>query len=392
MPERIHFDKTVVEAIPAAPAGQRRTYYDDAVEGFALRVTDRGRKTWILQREINRRTTRIRLGAFPEMGVGAARKRAKDFAARIQLGEDPRRSRDVPTLGEFFDEYLDRHAKPNKKTWRTDEDTYKLRLSSWKSRPLDSITKADVRALHQKIGREVGRPAANKMLTVLGSVYSRAEEWGAFEGPSPVRGVRKFRERPRERFLSGDELRRFLDALEWEYGEPTNDDPHRRNPDAADFFYVLLLTGARKGNVLAMRWEQLDLQAARWSIPDSKSGEPVILPLIPAVVEILRRRRRQVEADWVFPGRLTGHLAEPKSAFARVLARAGIDNLRMHDLRRTFGSHLAMSGVSLPLIARALGQSSTSATPVYARLLLDSVREVAEKAGNMILHSEKEKP
>jgi len=391
MSEKIHFDLHTVKAIPSAPAGQRQTYYDDAVGGFALRVTDRGVKTWILQREIDRRTVRVKLGTFPDMGVREARELAKDLAAKVRLGQDPRRRRDVPALGDFFEEYLDRHAKPNKKTWKTDADTYKLRLSGWKHRPLDSITKADVRTLHEKIGREVGRPAANKMLTVLGSVYSRAEEWGAFDGPSPVRGVRKFRERPRERFLSGDELGRFLDALAWEYGEPAEGDPHRRNPDAADFFKVLLLTGARKGNTLTMKWEQVDLDAARWTIPDSKSGEPVVLPLIPAVIEILQRRRERIDSPWIFPGRLSDHFAEPKTAFARVLSRAGIDNLRMHDLRRTFGSHLAMNGVSLPLIARALGQSSTSATPVYARLLLDTVREAAEGAGTMILNTEHEK-
>src|SRR5262249_5238136 len=151
----------------------------------------------------------------------------------------------------------------------------------------------------------------------------------------PARGIKKFREHDRDRFLQSDELPRFFAALDAEPNE------HYRH-----LFLVALLTGVRRGNVLAMRWDQLHLDAATWTLPETKNGHPVTVVLVSEVVEILRERQARCGASpWVFPGRgKSGHLEEVKSAWQRILDRAGIADLRIHDLRRTLGSWQVATG------------------------------------------------
>ncbi len=184
--------------------------------------------------------------------------------------------------------------------------------------------------------------------------------------------MRRFHETTRERFLNDKELKRLFRALA---SEP---EPFR------SFFLLLLLTGARKGNVQAMRWQDVDLDSRLWRIPNhqSKNREPLTVVLSPESVEILRRRRAVVNgADYVFPDRgKTGHIVEPKSAWQHVVKRANLNDCRMHDLRRTLGSWQAAGGASLLIIGKSLGHKSESATRIYARLAVDPVRESVEKA------------
>ena len=224
--------------------------------------------------------------------------------------------------------------------------------------------------LHGRIGKQNGRYAANRVLTFLRAMFNRAADIG-YSGTNPTTGVKRFREQSRDRFLQADELHRFFRALSEELDDT-----------ARDFFYLALLTGARRGNLQTMRWEDMNLGAGVWRIPDSKSGEPIVLPLVEPAVRILQGRlQTSDESPWVFPGRgKTGHLVEPKSAWRRILNRAGLDNLRLHDLRRTLGSWQAAGGASLPVIGASLGHRDARATQVYARLTLDPVRKSVERA------------
>jgi integrase len=219
---------------------------------------------------------------------------------------------------------------------------------------------------------------------------------------NPCHGVKANRETSRSRFLSPDELGRLLHAVE---AEPA---------DLRDFFLVLLFTGARRSNVQAMRWADLDLDGGVWRIAagESKSGEAMSLPLVEDAVKLLRRRKADLDAlvrraskpadatrltlrqaqhraveqrkaacvaVYVFPGRgASGHLVEPKAAWGRVLKRAGIVKLRIHDLRRTVGSWLAGQGANAFVIQKALGHKSLTSVGVYARLDLSPVRAAME--------------
>ncbi len=137
-----------------------------------------------------------------------------------------------------------------------------------------------------------------------------------------------------------------------------------------------------------MRWEELDLSRNVWRIPDTKNGKPVTVPLVPFAISLLEDlRKANSSSEWVFPSptSATGHLVEPRKAWERILARSGIDNARIHDLRRTMGSWQAITGASMQVIGKSLGHKSQQATAIYARLSLDPVRAAMEKATNAML-------
>ena len=153
-----------------------------------------------------------------------------------------------------------------------------------------------------------------------------------------------------------------------------------------DFFLMLLLTGARRANVQAMRWEDISVERTVWRIPETKSGEPVTVPLVTEAMEILTRRKGAIDSPFVFPSHgKSGHLIEPNPAWQRLISRAGIADLRMHDLRRTFGSWQAAAGVSLNIIGKSMGHKNQSTTAVYARLSLEPVRAAVTAATSAMM-------
>jgi integrase len=248
-------------------------------------------------------------------------------------------------------------------------------LKRWASRPLSGIRKADCQALHSRVGREHGRYAANRLLALLRAMFNKADGVG-YEGPNPTAGIKKFPEEKRDRFLHGHELKAFFQSLA--------DEP---NATLRDYFAVALFTGGRKSNVLAMRWEDVDLAAGIWRIPETKSGIPVVVPLTAPVLAILQARQETTNGcPWVFPGRgKTGHLVEPKTAWKRIIERAGLEDVRPHDLRRSLGSWMAMTGAGLPLVGKMLGHTQAQTTQIYARLAVDPVRQAAEAATTAML-------
>ena len=190
-------------------------------------------------------------------------------------------------------------------------------------------------------------------------------------------GFKKFKEKSRDRFLQPDELPRFFKAL--------SDEP---NEAARDFFMISLLTGARKSNTLAMHWRDINFTTETWRIEDTKNSESQTIHLPKEAVDILKERKIYSESPWVFEGSgKSGHLADPKKAWMRILKEAGIDNLRIHDLRRTLGSYQAATGANGYIIGKSLGHKSQQSTAIYARLNLDPVRESVNKAtGVMFEH------
>jgi integrase len=287
---------------------------------------------------------------------------------------DRRTVRDEATLEELFETYLEHHARPHKKTWREDRGIFNLHLAAWRLRKVSSLRKLDVTMLHGRIGRGRGQYAANRVVELLCTMFNKAREWG-WRGENPAAGVKAFRERKRDRFLQPEELPAFFESLAEEM-----------NGTIRDYILVSLLTGARRANVQEMRWPEINWKSAVWTIPETKSGEPLTVPLSPPCLRILEGRRRDRESDWVFPGPgKTGHLVEPKKAWKRILKRAGLQDLRLHDLRRTLGSWQAAAGVSLPIIGKSLGHKSLAATQIYARLNLDPVRQAVNAAGDAML-------
>jgi len=200
---------------------------------------------------------------------------ASEINARIAKGENPaEEKRAIPelTLAELWREYLERHAKPHKKprSLEEDEGLWNRHIKPWQRRRLVDITKKEVATLHARIGEQSGHYAANRMHSLLRHMFNLAIQWELFEGSNPCLGVTRFKEKSRERFIQPNEMPSFIAAL---YQEP--------DETLRDVILLLLLTGARKSNVMAMQFEDVDFGGQVWRIPDSKSGETLTLPLVP---------------------------------------------------------------------------------------------------------------
>lgn len=370
---RISFTRKILDALEVPKSKQRVYTYDSVVRGLAIGVSASGRKVFVLYRKLQGRPERITLGIYPDLSIEQARGLAGQMNAAIAQGENPgarRRSiRAEMTLGELLTEYMERYAKVYKKSWREDEEQFRRYLSGLRLHRLSTIRKSDITSLHGKVGRDNGPYAANRLVTLLRAMFNRAVDWG-WEGANPAIGVTRFRERSRDRFLHADELPAFFQAL----GEEPNE-------TIRDYVLLSLLTGARRSNILAMRWDQLNLERGTWVIPETKSGEPFTVSLSLPAKEVLRSRQETTQSEWVFPGiGRTGHLVEPKLAWKRILQRAGIQDLRLHDLRRTLGSWQAATGASLSIIGKTLAHKNVSTSAIYARLNLDPVRQSVDLA------------
>lgn len=374
----INFTKAALLRAPNAAKGGKDYYYDTKEKGLVMAVTPAGTKSFYLYKRIDGKPERVLLGRFPDLSVENARKRAANAKGQIAVGENPQKAkraiRDEMTFGALFAEYMEKYSKVRKRSWAYDEREVNKFLPHWFNRKISAIEKADVERLHAKLGRENGIYAANRLLERIRAIYNKAIGWG-WKGDNPANGIQKFREKSRDRFLQPDELPRFFQAL-------TNEP----NEAARDFFMLSLLTGARKSNTLAMRWDEINFHMETWRIEETKNSDPQTIHLPKQAIEILKARKLHSDSPWVFPGRgATGHLADPKKAWARILSEAGIANLRIHDLRRTLGSWQAATGANSYIIGKSLGHRSQQSTAIYARLNLDPVRESVNKATDAML-------
>jgi integrase len=382
-PEKRKLTKRTIDAIPSPAGDERVVIHDSEVKGFSIRIS-RGARTFYLYRWIGGRPQRIRLGGYPELTPEAARRLAekcngeaaqgKDLAAERRRRRQPNRT--DPTLGEVFDHTLEQHWKPTCRTWKEQERLFETYTpKSWKARRLSSLSKVDVLERHRAIGKEHGPYVANRWRGVLHRLFEVASEDFDFAAGNPVRKVKPFAEAERERFVTPEELPRLFDAID-----------AAEDVRIADFLRLALLTGARKSAILRMRFADVDLGRAVWTIPatDSKNGSPVHVPLVAEAVEVIRSRLVAAGGrEWVFPGRHgKGHLTDIRKPVAKVFTAAGLEGVRLHDLRRTFGSWQAANGSSELLIGKSLGHRNSRSTAVYARLTLDPVRESVERATN----------
>lgn len=374
---RLNFTKAALLKAPSAKKGSRDYYYDEREAGLILAVTGAGSKSFYLYKRIEGRPERLLLGKFPDMTVEQARKAAAKAKGGIASGANPQKEkraiRDEMTFAALFGEYMDKYSKVHKKSWEYDEREVNKYLSHWFRRKISGIDRAEVERLHAKIGKENGLYQANRLLERVRSIFNKAIEWG-WKGANPAIGIKKFREQSRDRFLQPDELPRFFEALA---NEP--------NDAARDFFMISLLTGARKSNTLAMMWKDINFQSATWRIEETKNADSLTVHLPQQAVELLIERKLKSDGPYVFEGTgKSGHLADPKKAWSRILKEAGIENLRIHDLRRTLGSYQAATGANGYIIGKSLGHRSQQSTAIYARLNLDPVRESVDKATELM--------
>lgn len=372
--KKTNFTAATLRDLPAPAPGKRTYYYDERSPGLELMHKDSGVKTFSTRRWMKEANgpVRVLIGRFPDIDIATARKINAENVTLMARGINPnyekQAKRSELTFGEHFEWCLEVIFKVHNKSWRKYEAIYNHHLVRWKNRPLSSIATPEIQALHARLGKENGPYAANRLLQLLHSVYTKATGRG-YDKPNPVSGIRKFREKSRERFLEAHELPAFFEAVA---NEP--------NGDIRDYVLLSLLTGARRANVSGMRWKDVNLQSQIWHIPETKNGTPQRIPLIREAVEILRSRAGN-GSEFVFPGPgKRGHLAEPRKGWERILKRAGIHDLRLHDLRRSLGSWQAATGANLSVIGKTLNHKNVATTAIYARLNLDPVRSAVEVA------------
>ena len=360
-------------------------FWDRELTGFGVRVYPTGSKVYIAQARGPEGPKRVAVGRHGVIGAEQARQRAALIIARIKAGEEavpePMKPTGGPTVAEvaarYLTEYVEVRCKPSTAA-ATRSVLEKHIVPALGKLPLAAVERAQVAELHQRLYET---PAvANMAVRILSAMYKLACEWGIVpEGLSnPCRSIMKYPEHKRERFLTDEEFIRLGEALdEVEAGGGAS-------APAVAAIRLLTLTGCRRNEILSLRWEDVALDENELKLPDTKTGARAV-PLPPPAVELLAGLPREPGNPWVIPGRKPGtRLQNLDDAWRAVRARAGLEGVRIHDLRHSYASRALALGESLPMIGRLLGHRQIETTARYAHLARDSAQEAAERVAASI--------
>lgn len=373
------------------PKEKEYIVWDADVKGLGVRVTPAGAKSYIVKGRIGRgRAAPVRkptLGKCATLTLDEARDKARTWLSAARNGEDPdaerRKEAEAPTVARLARDYLERHAA-RKRT--ADQDRRKLERNILprlgKKKKVADVTHRDIEDIHRAL--KATPYEANRNAALLSRMFELAVRW-QWRPDNPVKGLERYHEEKRERFLSSDEIARLSEALRQYEAEATREGEAAGNANA---IRLLMLTGARRGEVLSARWDQFDLKGGAWTKPSShtKQKKEHRVPLSPPALQLLQEMsaKGRDASGYLFPGRTggkTGHLTEIKKPWDRVRKLAGIEDVRLHDLRHTFASILVSGGASLPLIGALLGHTQPGTTARYAHLFDDPLREATAKVG-----------
>jgi integrase len=372
MPTSIHLTQSLADATPHVPTGQR-FIRDSELPGFALRVT-KASKSFVYEKRVQGRMRRVTLGRLGILTASEARQQAIRMTEEISKGTVPGRLRKKRTFGELADLYIERHVW-TKRSARNDRAVLRLHLHALRPRPLSEINAHDIEHIHSELGRTAPYQA-NRAVALVRKMFNLALDWGLFSGDNPAATIAFHPEEKRQRYLLPEELSRVFEALKEE-----------QNEYARAAFVTAILTGARRHEILEMKWEDLNFKEQVWRVPQMRGGPPHTVPLPTDVLQLLQHLPMGENNPYVFVSEGSqGHLVNIKRAWQRIRARANIADVRVQDLRRTFGAWLAASGENVSLIGQVLNHRSPATTARYASLKLDPIREVLERnAKRMVL-------
>ena len=300
------------------------------------------------------------------MTIKQARQLAGQHRNNINQGIDPHDKPDTDKQEMTFTDFAMKEyipfVKTEKKTW--DQDLSKLNyrvLKHFGKYPLTSITNRDVQKFISGLKKELSVSSANRFIALLSRMFNLAVQWDFIEN-SPCKGITKTREASRDRFLTPEEIKKLLTALD-----------KANNQIQARAIKLLLFTGTRRNEVLKLKWDNVNLENRSFYLPDTKNGTPRTVVLNDLAVEVLESMKeyRKVNNPYVFPSTkksAEGHIVDPKKIFQAALEKAGIKDFRIHDLRHTYASILINNGVSLYEVKELLGHRDISVTQRYSHL------------------------
>jgi integrase len=363
--------------------GTNRITYDNSVPGFGARITSAGAVSFVLnyRRKADGLERRYTIGTFPAWSVTAAREEAKRLKRDVESGGDPigkfKAERQAPTVAGLCARFEAEHLP------RLRPSTAQMYRALIKNEVVPALGRMKVAAVGfediDRLHRNVSLRApylANRLLALLSKMFALSILWN-MRGNSPVRGVQRNQEINRKRYLSGDELNRLTKALATYH-----------NAEATDAIRLLLLTGARKSEVLSATWSQFDFGTGTWTKPGATTKQKTdhVVPLSAPARQLLAQiHERNKSAKFVFPGPgPTGHRTNLKRDWGRICKAAGIVGLRVHDLRHSFAAQLASAGVGLHVVGALLGHTQPKTTSRYAHLFDDTLRAATERVGAII--------
>lgn len=374
---KIRLSKTVVDKMPTPRS--ETLFWDETLPGFGLRVKANGTKSYVVQyrTRASGKSRRKTLGKHgPLLSFNEAKKLATALLSDVLRGADPvadaAKIRNSPTIADLAVQYYETHARPKKRKKSAANDRSmldRLILPRLGSQKVSEVAYKDVQTFHNTLKDTPYQ--ANRVLALLSKMFELSIRWG-MRGDNPTRGIEKFYEEKRHRWLSESELTRLGEALD-----------RHRNQKAANAIRLQLLTGARIGEVLSSKWSDFDLERGVWTKPShhTKQKRTEHLPLAKAAVALLKRvqKTQKDDVELVFPGRAKDKpIVDLKKFWKSLLADADIQDYRIHDNRHTHASQLVSSGMSLAIVGRLLGHTNPVTTQRYSHISDDPLRAAAE--------------
>jgi len=379
--------KSYVEKLQ--PQNEDVIVWDDKLSGFGIKVTPKGRKVYLLYyRTQDGRQRKPSIGVHGHITCEQAREIATGWLGERVKGHDPSQARQIkrqsPSIADLCDRYMEEHSKVHKKASSIAFETFLIRkyikplLGSLRTL---SVTQADISKLH--VSLKSTPPQANRILQTLSKMFNLAETWGLRPAHSnPVKGIKKYKEESRERFLSPEEISQLWNVLK---------ELEREGKESLYFLNMirlLMLTGARLSEIQHAKWEWIDVRNGLLNLPNSKTGKKTIY-LSPNAIQILKSIPRLPGNPYVIVGQVEGKsLNAPQKPWQRVRKLAGLNDLRIHDLRHTFASLCIAQGQSLQMVAKLLGHADTRMSERYAHLAKSSVHDAVAQIGQSILEGQ----
>jgi integrase len=367
-----------------APGPLESIYWDDELRGFGVRVWPSGRKVYLAMTRVKGRLRKITIGPHGPITAEKARVRAHEIISEAKAGRDPAKEQDqarkAPTmkgLGErFLMEHVALRCKPSTQI------EYKRAIVNFinpklGARKVTDIERKDIAELHHSLSHIPYQ--ANRTFGVLSKMFNLAEEWGLRpDGSNPCLHVKKYTEQKRARFLSPKEFAALGAALR----DAEQDGCETQS--AVDAIRLLMLTGCRLGEIMTLKWDYVDLNMRELRLPDSKTGAKIV-HFGKTAVDVLQGIKKLDDNPYVITGKKQGsRLTDLQHPWRRIRAKAGLDDVRIHDLRHSYASGALALGEGLPMIGKLLGHTQVQTTARYAHLANDPVKSAAGRVSDTI--------